>query len=43
MEKMKFKDVITSASFKPFSGYKVHTIRSIPATVSALTVYELLK
>ena len=30
-------------SFKPFSGYKVHTIRSIPATVSALTVYELLK
>ena len=41
--KMSFKDVIFNKSFKPFSGYKVHTIRSIPATVSALTVYELLK
>jgi hypothetical protein len=42
-KQMNFKEVIYCASFKPFSGYKVHTIRSIPATVSALTVYELLK
>ena len=39
---LNLKEVFNS-SFKPFSGYKAHALRSIPATVCALTTYELLK